>query len=262
VVGSTAAILASVRSEIAAKPEEQAALGAWIRKTFAPELEKLGPPVAGESPDQEQLRATLFGFVAEQGNDPQVIAKARSLAEQYLADQGKVNPTLGQVALRIAAIHGDQALFDQIQKVFETSANPELQQSALRGGLAAFTDPVLETRALDYLVSGKVRNQDTVRVLNVMLQSENTRELAWQYIQQNWEKVRAQLTPLIGSRFVSATGNFCTAESRDQVVSFFATHKVPSAGAAVGKVANQINDCIELRAEQEPKLKAWLEQQQ
>jgi aminopeptidase N/puromycin-sensitive aminopeptidase len=57
---------------------------------------------------------------------------------------------------------------------------------------------------------------------------------------------------------VAAAGSFCSAEARDEVVSFFATHKVGSSARALKRATNEINDCIELRANQEPKLKEWL----
>ena len=93
------------------------------------------------------------------------------------------------------------------------------------------------------------------------LRSRETRELAWQYIQQNWEQAKAQLTPLVASRFVGATGSFCSAESRDQVVSFFSTHKVASADRGLKRAVDQINACIELRADQGANLKDWLSRQ-
>ena len=48
---------------------------------------------------------------------------------KVLADPASVDPTLGQTALAIAARNGDAALFDKLQKVYETSTNPELQES-------------------------------------------------------------------------------------------------------------------------------------
>ena len=76
---------------------------------------------------------------------------------------------LGQTALAIAARNGDAALFDQLQKVAETSTNPEFQEGALRL-LAEFEDPALVQRSLDYAASGKVRNQDAAIQFAIALQ--------------------------------------------------------------------------------------------
>jgi aminopeptidase N/puromycin-sensitive aminopeptidase len=249
--------VAAIYSRIAATPEEREAISEWVRKTFKPSLERLGSPAADDTPERRELRATLFGAVGSIGKDPEVIAQARELATKYIADQSSVDATLAETAMAIAAINGDTAFYDQLQKVAETSPNPEIQEGSLRL-LAEFKDASLEKRSLDYTVSGKVRNQDSVIELLIMLQGTDTRDLAWQYIQQNWDKVHAQLTTSMGGYLVSGTGSFCSAEKRDEVVSFFTTHKVPASERALSRAKDQINDCIELRSLQEPNLKTWI----
>ncbi len=227
VLSSALSGVATISSRVAATAAERGALGAWVDKTFKPAFDRLGPPSASDTPEKKELRATLFGTLGSIGKDPEVIAQAKVIAEKYLADPASVDPTLAETATAIAAINGDAAFFDQLQKVYETSSNPEMQEGALYR-LAVFKDPALEKRALDYTLSGKVRNQDSAGMLASPLRSNDTRELAWQYIQQNWDKVQAQMTPLVASRFVGATGSFCSVESRDQVVAFFTAHKVAS----------------------------------
>jgi aminopeptidase N/puromycin-sensitive aminopeptidase len=250
----------TIDARIASTDAERAGLAAWVRKTFKPVFDNLGAPSAEDSPQKKELRATLFGVLGGIGKDPEVIAQAKAIAEKYLADPTSVDSTLAETATAIAAINGDAAFFDQLQKVYETSTNPEQQEGALYR-LALFKDPALEKRALDYTLSGKVRNQDSPRMLAMPLRSRDTREFAWQYIQQNWEKAKAQLTPLSAAFFVGSAGNFCSAEARDQVVSFYATHKVASSERSLKRAVDQINDCIELQTNQGPKLQEWLAKQ-
>jgi aminopeptidase N/puromycin-sensitive aminopeptidase len=257
VVGTALGSISVIKAQIASTPEEREALAAWVRKNFKPALERLGEPSPGDSPEKRELRAELLNAVGAIGNDPEVIAEARTIAEKYLADQGSVDATLAQPALVIAAVNGDAAFFDQLQKVAETSSNPELQEIALHL-LADFKEPALERRAFDYAVSGKVRNQDSPMFLAAMMRGSQTRELAWQLVQQNWEKVNAQMTTMMGAYLVGGSGSFCSADKRDEVVSFYTTHKVHAAERALVRAGNQINDCIELRASQEPKLQEWI----
>jgi len=212
-----------------------------------------------DTPENKELRATLFGVVGA-AKDPQVIAEAKEIAEKYLADPSSVDSTLAQTALGIAAVNGDAAFFDKLQKIYETSDNPQLQEGALYR-LAAFKDPALEKRELDYTLSGKVRNQDSPHMLAAQMGSSDTRDFAWAYIQQNWDKVTAQLTKWSVGAIAGATGNFCSAESRDQAVAFFAAHKSPATDRALKRAVDQINDCIELRANQGQKLQEWLAKQ-
>ena len=115
---------------------------------------------ASDTSNQRALRAYLFSLLASAGKDAALKAQARQIADQYLSDPASVDPTLGQTALSIAAKDGDAALFDKLQKIYETSNDPELQNTALRQ-LVVFTNPDLLERALEYSVSPKVRNQDS-----------------------------------------------------------------------------------------------------
>jgi aminopeptidase N/puromycin-sensitive aminopeptidase len=249
--------IGAINERVADTSEEKAALGAWIRLTYAPEYTKLGPPAPNEPASTRELRAQLFGILGRCGKDPVVLTQAVEIAAKYLDDPSSVDATLGQTALYIAARNGDAALFDRLQHIYETSANPELQENALRL-LAVFEEPALVRRALDYAASGKVRNQDAAIQFAIALESSENRDQAWKYIQENWEKVQAQFTTGMGAMLVGSTGSFCSVEDRDHVKDFFATHKVAASDRAFRHAIESINGCIELRALQEPKLKQWL----
>jgi hypothetical protein len=66
------------------------------------------------------------------------------------------------------------------------------------------------------------------------------------------------LTAASGARVVAATGSFCTVRQRDEVVDFFATHKVESTERTLAKAVDSINDCIQLRSTQEADFHSWL----
>jgi aminopeptidase N/puromycin-sensitive aminopeptidase len=244
-------------TRVAATEAERKQLSAWVVSTYGARLESLGAPKDGETPDQQQLRADLFGLVGGVGQDPKVIAESRQIAEQYLTEPAKVNATLGQEALSVASVHGDAAFFDLVQKTAETSKDPTLASQALYE-LARFKDPELMRRALDYAASGKVRNQDAIGLFSTALRSPNTQDDAWQYIEQNWPKVNAQFTTATGGALVSSTSAFCTAQRRDEVKDFFTTHKVAASANALTRSQNSINDCVDLRSEQSGNLQQWL----
>jgi aminopeptidase N/puromycin-sensitive aminopeptidase len=242
---------------LASTPEEKDALSAWIRKSFAPELARLGPPADTDSDNTRELRAQLIGVLGFDGKDPAVLAQANRIVEKYLADPASIDATLGEVALAVAAHNGDAALFDRLQRVYETSANPEIQETALHL-LAEFQAPALVQRSLDYAVSDKVRNQDAASQFMIPLQMDETRDQTWRYIESHWDKVQAQLTTATGGYLVNSTGSFCSEASRENVKSFFAAHPVPASDQALRHAIERIDGCIEMRNLQEPNLKHWL----
>jgi aminopeptidase N/puromycin-sensitive aminopeptidase len=257
VISSVASGLQTVYSQIAATDEERRQVAAWVRTTFEPELKKVGMPTEADQPEKRELRASLFGLLGGIGDDPYVINTAKQIANQYLENPNAVDATLAQPALDVAAIHGDAAFFDKLQKTFETSSNPQVAESALRA-LAMFQDPALEKRGLEYAASGKVRNQDSVIQFVIAMHGRKTQDTAWQYIQTNWPQVKAQITTMMGGYLVGSTGNFCSAEKSSEVTSFFTANKVPAAERALKRAQDQISDCEDLRAAQNPKLKEWL----
>jgi aminopeptidase N/puromycin-sensitive aminopeptidase len=257
VLGNASDGINAIYERVAGTEQERAAIAAWLRTTFAPEYAKLPPPSDSDSPNTRELRAHFFGALGYYAKDPAVLAQAREITQKYLADPGSVDATLGQTALAIAARNGDAALFDQLQKVAETSTNPEFQEGALRL-LAEFEDPTLVERSLEYASSSKVRNQDALIQFAIALQIDATRELAWKYIKSHWDTVKTLLTPELGNALVGSTSAFCSAEARDDVKAFFTEHKVPSADLALKHSVESIDGCIELRSLQEPNLKTWI----
>ena len=242
---------------VAATPEERKQISEWVVATYGPRLESMGEPKAEESPEQQELRAELFGLVGGVGQDPKVIAESKKIAEAYLADPASVNGTLAHAAVNVAALHGDAELFALLQKTAETSKDPIIASGALYD-LARFKDPALMRRALDYAASGKVRNQDAVALFAIALQNPITQDSAWQYIEQNWPKVKAQFTTWAGGTLVSSTAAFCTTEKQTEVKDFFTTHKVAASESALMRAQNAIHDCVDLRAEQSANLQQWL----
>ncbi|MGH9560277.1 MAG: M1 family metallopeptidase [Terracidiphilus sp.] len=260
VLSSATDHVATIADRVASTKEERDALAAWVRRTFSPEYAKLAPPAANESPNTIELRAHLLSLLGSQGEDPQVLDQARSIAAKSLADPASVDPTLAEAALSVAAEKGNVALFDKLQHLYETSNDPEIRVQALHE-LVQFTNPDLLQRALEYAVSGKVRNQDAAVELAIGLEIPENRDQTWNFIKTHWDAVQAQFTTDLGAYLVAASGSFCSAEARNDVENFFAAHAVPASSASLRHAIEHIDGCIELRRLQEPSLKKWLAEQ-
>jgi len=250
----------TIDTQIASSAEERNKFSAWVRANFTPAYKKLGPPQASDTAGKRELRAELLALIAGLGKDPEAVAEAKSITAKNLADPDEVDQTLANAALNIAARNGDEVLFNELRKKSEEAVNAQVRASALRA-LTLFRDPALEERALEYAVSGKVRNQDASGFLSIELRNRDTQDVAWQFVQDNWDKVAAQLTTFGGASLISGTGGFCSADRIEQVSSFFSTHKVAASERALARAKNQINDCIDLRAAQDSSLQSWLSKQ-
>jgi len=259
VIENVASALSAVSDRIATGPDRDL-LAAWVRQQFGPAYDRVKalPPTA--SLEQHQLRATLFEVLGRIGRDPQVMAEAQRQTEMYIQNPASIDPAMARTVLSIATANGDSHLFDQFLKLSQTATNPDVQTAALFS-LANFHDPVLLRRALDYATSGRVRNQDSAFFFVIALRNRDTQQVAWQYIQDNWDKVHAQITTMMGARLVGSTGSFCSEAKRTTVQTFFSTHKVMAADRALKSAEDAIGDCVALRAAQQSNLTAWLAQQ-
>jgi aminopeptidase N/puromycin-sensitive aminopeptidase len=252
----------SIDSRIATDQDREQLAGV-IRREFSPIYAGLGHSNKGDSYDRQALRAELMEILGD-ARDPAVLAEAKDITERAYGPEARksrgLDPILTESAISVTVAHGDAALYDKVLTASRDGSDPGLQSEALRT-LARFSDPQLVRRTLDYAVSGEVRNQDSWIPIAILLSARDTRETAWKYIQENWEKVHAQLTTNSGSRVVAAAGSFCSVEKRDEVSSFFKTHKVDAAERTLAKALDNIDDCARVRSTQEPVLAQWLTSQ-
>ncbi len=255
VIESVLEKLSRIEAEIAT-PEDAKELQTAKMREFSPVYRSLGKAKRGESYNTEKRRSLLFDLLGSSG-DPAVLAQAHERTEELFAGKKAAVPALTDVAVTVAAAHGDAGLYDKLQALAENASDPGVKSDALRM-LARFQAPLLVVRTLDYASSGRVRNQDAWVLFAALLAQVETRELAWTYLQQHWDAVRAQFTTNSGVRVVAATGNFCSVQQRDEVRSFFATHHVDAAERTLAKSLDSIEDCIHRRSVEEPALRMWL----
>ena len=255
VLDITSSAIASIKNRVATDADREQ-LDAWTRAEFSPAYKALGAGSKAEDEDKKQLRAALFEMLGN-ADDSAVLAEAKMLAMEYVKDPSSVDPDLARPALGVAASHGDAALYDDLLALSDKTSDPGIKTSALFL-TASFKDPALVKRTLDSVAEGKVRNQDSWILLASLLSHRETREQAWSYIQQNWTKISAQFTTSSGTRIVGASGSFCSVEKRDEVLRFFATHKVIASDRTLKQAADSIDACVQLHQAQEPNLKQWL----
>ena len=149
-------------------------------------------------------------------------------------------------------------MYDKMLRVAQNATDPGLKADALHL-LTRFQDPLLVMRTLQYAVSDEVRSQDSWTLIALLLDRRETQDLAWQFVQQHWTAIAKKATVNSGARIVEAAGSFCSVQKRDEVKTFFAQHPVESSDRTLAKSLDSINDCIHLRAAQEPELRKWLE---
>jgi aminopeptidase N len=257
VMASMSRILRDIGDEVASKGEMES-YRAWVRGVLGPAMKELGwKPVPGESGDQKSLRSSVIYTLGHVGHDPAVLSKARELAEEYLQDSSAVDPSLATTVVRLAAQDGDAALYDQYLARLKSDNSPE-DRTRFLNALAAFNDPSLLIRTIEYARSGAVRTQDSTLLIGAALRNPAGRPATWDYVKKNWSEITANIPSYSSGTLVFSAGDVCDAASRQDVESFLASHQIPVSPRMIQHTEETMNLCIDMRAKQESKLGAWL----
>ena len=239
---------------------DQAAFRSWLGRYLSPAMKDVGyEPKAGESDEQRTLRARLFNALGYNARDPETLAQARKLADKTLADPNSVDHEMAGTAMGLAALNGDAGFYDRVMAALKATKTPE-EYYGLLFTLPQFGDPKLLQRTLDFSVTPDVRSQDALGVITSVLGNPAGQQLAWDFIQTHWDAVAKAGGPFASAQVVGATSVFCDAGMRDQVTQFFAAHKVEAAERTYKQSIERINNCIDLKSQQETQLASWLGQ--
>jgi aminopeptidase N len=232
----------------------------WLRQYLAPIAREVGwEAKAGETDEQKTLRARLLNGMGNTARDPETAVEARKIADKALDDPASVDRELAGGAFAIAALNGDQAFYDRVLAGLKSPKSPE-EYYMYFFTLPQFGDPKLLQRTLDFSISPDVRSQDALGLVTGVLNNPAGEKLAWEFIQSHWEAVQKAGGPFASAQVVGATSTFCDAGMRDQVADFFVAHRVEAAERTYKQSIERINNCVDLKAQQEPQLASWLGQ--
>ena len=232
----------------------------WLRQYLSPVMKDVGwEPKPGDTDEQRTMRSRLFNALGYDARDPEALAEARKIADKALADPSSIDYQVAGGALTLAALNGDAEFYDKLMAAIKNPKSPE-EYYLYFFTLPQFTDPKLLDRTLQYAISPDVRSQDALQLVTGVMGNPAGQQQAWDFIRQNWSAIEKAGGPFASAQVVGATSVFCDAGLRDQVTEFFTVHKVEAAERTYKQSIERINNCVDLKSQQEPKLASWLGQ--
>jgi aminopeptidase N len=230
----------------------------WMRGYLTPMLKDVGwEAKPGESDEQRTLRSRLFNGLGYDARDPDVLAEARKVADKALDNPSSVDRQIANGAMALAALNGGEDFYNRLMAALKNPKSPEEYYMYLFA-LPQFSNPQLLQRTLDYAVSPDVRSQDALGVITSVMQNPAGQKQAWDFVLGHWDAVQKVGGPFATGQVVGATSSFCDPHLRDQVVEFFAAHKIEAAERTYRQSIERINNCVDLKSQQEPQLASWL----
>jgi puromycin-sensitive aminopeptidase len=211
------------------------------RNLFAPLSVRMGWEArAGETHLDALLRSLALGQAGYFGDEAPV-REAKRRFEGFLSTGTAIAPDLRGVVYGLAAQGGDRSTYDRL---WDLERETPLQEEKMRllQALTRFTQPDLLQDFLDRSLTDDVRSQDTVIVVTVLSMNSHGRDLAWEFIKDNWSEFdrRYGRGGFALMRLVAIPGGFATQERLEDVERFFANHSAPAAERTVRQSLEQI----------------------
>ena len=193
----------------------------FVSEAFGARAHGLGwVPRPGEDEDTQLLRAGLVPFVANEGDEPGLVAQAKALARAWLKDRKAIDPLLTSDVLGVAARHGDMELF-QAYLGEARRATGRRERVRLLGALGMFRDPAVVPAALALTLSGEFDAREAVFILREESLSAETRPELWAFLKASFDRLAARLPRESPARFPALLAGFSDAAHRADVEAFF-----------------------------------------
>jgi len=193
----------------------------YMSDQYKPRAEQLGwKAKAGEDDDSRLLRPNLFGVVADQAEDREFIEQGMKLALAWLEDHKAVDPDMVSAVLNTAARHGDRSLFDRLRAQAKKEADENLR-GWLLSAMGSFRDPAITKVALPIILTDEFDNRESLTILFNAAASPQTRDIAYDFLKQNWDTLVAKLPTDFGAFLPFAAGNYCDPQHRADAEAFF-----------------------------------------
>lgn len=165
----------------------EAKIKTFVDKLTASQVARLGwDDKPGESAADQKLRALVLSLSAYAEN-AQTVAKATELFAAYKDKQVPLSAELRSLVFVVPIKNGDDDAFDYLVQLHDTTQNGDLKGDAA-DALTATRNPERAKQLLERLKDPKlVKPQDVDRWLVYLLRNRYTREVAWQWMVDNWQ---------------------------------------------------------------------------
>ncbi len=234
-----------------------------LRSTYGARARAMGLRTQPGEPDgQRQLRQTLGGL-AGYAEDPEVLAQARQIALQWLEDRSAVDLETANLALPLAAMKGDQALFDRCLAALKATQDAR-EKSLLFSTLGSFEDPALAAKAQMLVLSPEFDPRQSIAILYTQGYDRATVELAYGFMKAHVDELLAKLPQESGSSLITLGNAFSDIAHRNDLEAFFKPRITTIPGGP--RTLDQILEGIDLRRTHleilQPKVLVFLNAQQ
>jgi len=232
---------------------------AYVRRILAPSLRRFGAdPSPGEDDSVGMRRPFLVAMMADEGGDRELRRLGAERARAYMRDTHSVDASMAATWLSVAALDGDEALFEEFKKRFEATTNPSERVWYLTA-LGKFESPEILRKALDYSLSGPLRPQEVTLVARAAADHPRFDETVFSWLTGNYKEIVARIPPMRAT-FLPHQVKRCSEDIRTRAVAFFSEpgNMLPGMDKEIAKMSEAVRDCEGLRTREGAAVAAYL----
>ncbi len=213
----------------------------------------------GESDDDRLLRPLVMSTMANQAEDPESIVQAKTLALAWLDDRKAVDPDMVSSVMFAAARHGDQVLFDRLRGAAKQEKDEDILNTLLLA-LGSFPEPAIAKKALPIVLTDEFDSRQSVDILFRVAQSPKTRDVAYDFVKQNWDTLIAKLPTDFGAFLPDVAGGYCDEAHRQDAAGFFEGRSTKYSGGPrnLAQILERIDLCVAFKKAQQPSVTEFL----
>ena len=220
----------------------------YIRSIFASVVKKVGWESKQSrrhyQDEADHLDALLRELVLAQAGkygDGEVLKEARYRFNNYARRGKNISPDLRAVVYSLTARAGDKKEFEDLLRLYKKAILQE-EKNRLAAALCQFKQPPLIKRALNFILSKEVRNQDAPLLLAAAAGNNAARSLTWEFIKDNWPLLYRRYSGghLLGRIITDTTSDLDTFVAARDVERFFKKNMALGTERAVAQSIERI----------------------
>jgi aminopeptidase N len=237
---------------------ERAAIQAYARARLRPLFDRIGWEASGRQGDDiALLRARLIRVLGALG-DEAILAEAGRRFAAFLHDPAALRPALRDAVTHLIGLSADRAGYDALIALARKTTNPG-ERVRYYSAAAGARDPALARETLARTLTDEMPSALVGRVINEVAGAGEQADLAWEFVQKNFEVLAAKQGPYFRSYFVANfMGNFTDAARAAELARFAPVQETSGGRMAAARMEEAILLSDELKARTLPAVEDWI----
>lgn len=219
----------------------------FVSELASPAHKRLGwEELPTEDELTRQLRGMLISVLGTLAEDKEIVKGADELYGKYKQDHSAVSPDIVPALVSILAHTGDKKRYEEFVTEFKKAIIPQ-ERDRYMYALAGFRDKGLLRETLEKCLNGEVRLQDAPYLLRTVMTNTTGRELAWQFMKDNWNEILKQFPRNTIGKMCEGITSLVSEKLLSDAGEFFATHKVEQAKRLIEQHLEKLKVAVALK---------------